>query len=74
MWPTPQLTAIQDPQLTEAGQESNLRPHQYESHSFPLRHNRNSLEHFHIFIDPLYFIFCEMLKLFQSFAYIFSYF
>ena len=42
LWPTPQLTATPDPYSTEQGQESNLRPHEYQSDSFPLCHNGNS--------------------------------
>ena len=42
--PTPQLKAMPDPQLTERGQGWNPHPHGYQSHSFLLHHNGNSIE------------------------------
>ena len=44
LWTTPQFTAMLDPQPIEWGQGSNPHPHGYQSDSFPLRHNRNSLK------------------------------
>ena len=40
--PTPQLTAMPDPQPTERGQGSNPQPQRSQSDSFPLRHDGNS--------------------------------
>ena len=40
--PTPQLTAMPDPQPSEQGQESNLHHHEYKLDSFPLHHSGNS--------------------------------
>ena len=40
---TQQLTAMLDPQHTEQGKGSNLRPRGCQSDSFPLRNNGNSL-------------------------------
>ena len=41
--PTPQLMAMPDPRPTEQGQGLNPYPHGYQSDSFPLCHNGNSL-------------------------------
>ena len=41
--PTPQLTAMLDPEPTEQGQRSNLLPQGDYPDSFPLSNNRNAL-------------------------------
>ena len=43
LWPTPQFMATPNPRPTEQGQGSNLHPHGYQSDSFPLSHDGNSL-------------------------------
>ena len=42
LWPTPQLTPMPDPQPTERGQGSNLRPHGCQSDLLLLSHDGNS--------------------------------
>ena len=41
--PTPQLSGMADPSPTVGGQGPNLCPHGYQSGSFPVSHNENSL-------------------------------
>ena len=43
LWPTPQLTAMLDPQPTGWGQGLNPHPHGYQSGLFLLNHSGNSL-------------------------------
>ena len=65
--PTPQVMAIPNPQPTEQGQGSNLRPHGCLSDSFLLSHDRNSLFFFFFFFSTVYFYF-----LFLNFILFFS--
>ena len=41
--PTPQLAAMLDPEPTEQGQGLNLRPHGYQSDSFPVSHDKYTM-------------------------------
>ena len=60
--PISQLTATLGPQPTEQSQGSNLRPHGYQSDSFPLSHDGNSSKSFFFSLDKVDLQYCVSFK------------